>query len=109
MELVLQTAGRWCGQGHCSAQHSGIHSATNPWIPKAAGGTGVLLLGFSCPLLQSAEPCSTRSTSLLLSTVHWGDWQNSPVPWLASHKKGWKQLLGFRVAMQGISAHRKKG
>lgn len=32
-----------------------IHRAMDPWIPEAAGGTG--LLGFSCPLLRSAEPC----------------------------------------------------
>lgn len=55
-----------------------IHRAMDPWIPKAAGGTGLFLLGFSCPLLQSAELCSNLSCpgcpaiSLLPSTVHWG-------------------------------------
>lgn len=60
----------------------------------------------SCRVQSPAQPAAPACSSVLFTG---GDWQNSPVPWLASHKKGWKQLLGFRVAMQGISAHRKKG
>lgn len=55
-----------------------------PRIPEAAGGPGLPLLGFSCLLLQCAEPCSNHScpgcpaASLLPNTVHSGGWQKSP-------------------------------
>jgi len=86
--LVLQTAGCWCGQGHCpTAGWTGWcdpQGPGRPWIPRAAGGQGLPLLGLSHALPQGAEPRSDGScpgcpaAGLLPDAVHLGDWQNSP-------------------------------